>query len=179
MTTAAERMTATPNGRPPPRLHLQPNLQPTLSRRTLLDGGWWPRSTDPVSELADLIRTLNGNRSRVRSVMLRPAGWDSHPPWMTVAGRVRLSWFTSASAGLLIAIRVDGDRVDLLVVPPDTQSGDRAGGDGPRRAAHQHHPRSRHPHRRRRRSITAVRAGGRDILGGRRRPSVGSRLRKG
>jgi len=120
MTTAAERMTATPNGRPPPRLHLQPNLQPTLSRRTLLDGGWWPRSTDPVSELADLIRTLNGNRSRVRSLMLRPAGWDSHPPWMDVAGRVRLSWFTSASAGLLIAIRVDGDRVDLLVVPPDT-----------------------------------------------------------
>jgi len=52
--------------------------------------------------------------------MLGPAGWDSHPPWMDVAGRVRLSWFTSASAGLLIAIRVDGDRVDLLVVPPDT-----------------------------------------------------------
>ena len=50
MTTAAERMTATPTGRPPPRLHLQPNLQPTLSRRTLLDGGWWPRSTDPVGE---------------------------------------------------------------------------------------------------------------------------------
>ena len=84
-TTTAERMTAIPNGRPSaPRLH----LQPTLSRRTLLDGGWWPRSTDPVAELADLILALNGDRSRVRSVMLGPAGWDgtSHrpPPTETV-----------------------------------------------------------------------------------------------
>jgi Family of unknown function (DUF5994) len=121
MTTAAERMTATPNGRPSAlRLHLQPNLQATLSRRTLLDGGWWPRSTDPTTELPQLILALNGDRSRVRSVMLGPAGWDSHPPRMDIAGRVRVSWFTTASAGLLIAIRVDGDRVDLLVVPPDT-----------------------------------------------------------
>jgi hypothetical protein len=39
---------------------------------------------------------------------------------MDIAGRVRLSGFTTAPAGLLIATRVDGDRVDLLVVPPDT-----------------------------------------------------------
>ncbi len=116
-TTTAERKTAIPDGRPSaPRLH----LQPTLSRRTLLDGGWWPRSTDPATELADLILALNGDRSRVRSVMLGPAGWDSHPPRMDVAGRVRLSWFSTAPASLLIALRVDGDRVDLLVVPPDT-----------------------------------------------------------
>jgi hypothetical protein len=110
-------MTAIPNGRPSaPRLH----LQPTLSRRTLLDGGWWPRSTDPVRELADLILALNGDHSRVRLVMLGPAGWDSHPPRVDVAGWVRLSWFTTQSANLLIATRVNGDRVDLLVVPPDT-----------------------------------------------------------
>ena len=116
-TTTAERMTAIPNGRPSaPRLH----LQPTLSRSTLLDGGWWPRSTDPATELADLILALNADRSRVRSVMLGPAGWDCHPPRMDVAGRVRLSWFSTAPADLLIATRVNGDRVDLLAVPPDT-----------------------------------------------------------
>jgi hypothetical protein len=110
-------MTATPNERPSaPRLH----LQPTLSRRTLLDGGWWPRTTDPMTELPQLILALNGDHSRVRTVMLGPAGWDSHPPRMDVAGPVRLSWFTTAPAGLLIATRVNGDRVDLLVVPPDT-----------------------------------------------------------
>ncbi len=118
MTTTAERMTMIPTGRPSaPRLH----LQPTLSRRTLLDGGWWPRSTDPVTELPDLILALNGDHhSRVRLVMLGPAGWDSHPSRMDVAGRVRLSWFTTQPAGLLIATCVNGDRVDLLVVPPDT-----------------------------------------------------------
>ena len=117
MTTAAEGMTANHNGRPSAlRLHLQPRL----SRRTLLDGGWWPRSTDPTTELPQLILALNGDHSRLRSVMLGPAGWDSHPPRMDVAGRIRVSWFTTASAGLLIATRVDGDRVDLLVVPPDT-----------------------------------------------------------
>jgi hypothetical protein len=116
MTTAAERMTATPNGRPPLRLH----LQPTLSRRSLLDGGWWPRSRDPATELPQLILALNEDHSRVRSVMLGPAGWDSHPARMDVAGRVRLSWFATAPAGLLIAMRVNGNRVDLLVGPSGT-----------------------------------------------------------
>jgi hypothetical protein len=113
-------MTAIPNGRPPPRLHLQPNLQPTLSRRTLLDGGWWPRSTDPTIELPQLILALNQDHSPVRRVLLGPAGWDSHPLRIPVAGRVRFVWYTAQTAGLLFALRSNGDRVDLLVVPPRT-----------------------------------------------------------
>ena len=43
---------------------------------------------------------------------------------LDVAGRViRLGWFTSLPAGLLTAICADRDRVDLLVVPPDTDPG--------------------------------------------------------
>jgi hypothetical protein len=116
MTTAAERMTATPNGRPPLRLH----LQPTLSRRSLLDGGWWPRSTDPATELPQLILALNEDQSPVRRVLLGPAGWDSHPLRIPVAGRVRFVWFTAQPAGLLCALRSNGERIDLLVVPADT-----------------------------------------------------------
>jgi hypothetical protein len=117
MTTAAERMTANPNGRPSAaRLH----LQPAPSRRTLLDGGWWPRTTDPTTELPQLMRALNQDHSPVRRVLLGPAGWDSHPLRISVAGRVRFVWHAAQPAGLLFALRSNGDRVDLLVVPPDT-----------------------------------------------------------
>jgi hypothetical protein len=117
MTTTAERMTAIPNGSPSaPRLH----LQPILSGRTLLDGGWWPRSTDPVTELPQLILALNHDHSPVRRVLLGPSEWDSQPFRISVAGRVRCVWYAAQPAGLLVALRSDGDRVDLLVVPPDT-----------------------------------------------------------
>jgi hypothetical protein len=114
-------MTATPNGRSSAlRLHLQPNLQATLSRRTLLDGGWWPRSTDPTTELPQLILALNQDHSPVRRVLLGPAGWDSHPLRIPVAGRIRFVWYAAQPANLFFALRSNGDRIDLLVVPPDT-----------------------------------------------------------
>ena len=34
-------------------------LVPVPSRRTLLGGGWWPRSADPVAELPGLIRAID------------------------------------------------------------------------------------------------------------------------
>jgi hypothetical protein len=118
MTTIAERLTVTSNSAPSvPRLR----LEPTLSRNTLLDGGWWPRSTDPVAELPGLILALDDRLGRVTRVMLGPAGWDSHPRRLGVAGRVvRLGWFTTLPVNLLTAICANRDRVDLLVVPPNT-----------------------------------------------------------
>ena len=118
MTTIAERMTVISKSAPSvPRLR----LQPMLSRDTLLDGGWWPRSTDPVAELPGLILALEDRRGRVTRVMLGPAGWDSHPRRLGVAGRVvRLGWFTTLPVNLLTAICANRDRVDLLVVPPNT-----------------------------------------------------------
>jgi hypothetical protein len=117
-TTTAERKTAT-SGSPPsvPRLR----LEPTLSRRTPLDGGWWPRSSDPVAELPGLILAVDDRRGPVSRVLLDPAGWDSQPRRLGVAGRVvRLGWFTTQPVGLLTAICTNGDRIDLLVVPPNT-----------------------------------------------------------
>jgi hypothetical protein len=118
MTTIAERMTVISDSAPSvPRLR----LEPTLSRNTLLDGGWWPRSTNPVAELPGLILALDDRRGRVTRVMLGPAGWDSHPRRLGVAGRVvRLGWFTTQPIGLLTALCGNRDRVDLLVIPPDT-----------------------------------------------------------
>ncbi|WP_052745752.1 DUF5994 family protein [Allosalinactinospora lopnorensis] len=94
-------------------------LQSLAARHTLLDGGWWPRSNDPVAELPGLILALDDYRGPIHHIMLGAAGWKSRPHLLEVAGRaIRLAWFTSMPADSLTAISANGARVDLLVVPP-------------------------------------------------------------
>jgi hypothetical protein len=101
---------------------------------TLLDGGWWPRSADPVVELPGLVLALQshglpGDHGPVTHIMLRVSDWDGRPRRLRVEGVegltdtrvVRLSWFDTLLAGLLTVIYADGHRVDLLTVPPDTE----------------------------------------------------------
>ncbi len=105
-----------PTGLSPPRLR----LEPTTSRDTVLDGGWWPRSTEAPAELPALIDALTSRRGPVTHVLLNSTDWDlPHPRRITVGGRtVRLGWFTSQPAGLLTLVCNFGrDRLDLLVVP--------------------------------------------------------------
>jgi Family of unknown function (DUF5994) len=100
-------------------------LEPTGSRHSLLDGGWWPRSTDPVAELPGLVLAINTLRGPVTRLVLSVDGWDDHPRRLAVAGRVlQLDYFTSQPTTLLTALCGDnGGRVDLLIVPPDTDIG--------------------------------------------------------
>ena len=124
MWNAAGRKPAfTGSGLSVPRLRLGPEP----SRRTLLGGGWWPRSADPVAELPGLIRAIDDRYGRVTRLMLDPAGWDRQPRWVGAAGQVvSLDWFPGQPAGLLTAF-CDGDRVDLLVVPPSSAEADALG----------------------------------------------------
>jgi Family of unknown function (DUF5994) len=95
-------------------------LGPVPSDRTVLGGGWWPRSADPAAELPGLIRAIDDRYGRVTRLLLGPAGWHSQPRWLGGAGRaVPLDWFPGQPAGLLTAFWA-GDRADLLVVPPGT-----------------------------------------------------------
>lgn len=97
-------------------------LEPTGSRRFLLDGGWWPRSTDPVAELPGLVLAIDALRGPVTRLLLSAAGWDSRPRRLQVADRVlRLGYFASQPASLLTALCGNGDRVDLLIVAPQTE----------------------------------------------------------
>ncbi len=104
-----------------PRLRLQPGL----TGHTLLDGGWWPRSSDPAAELPGLILALDQRHGPVTAIMLGRAGWDaSRPRRLRVdapAGTrtVRLGWFETMPAGLLTATARKG-RTDLLTIPPHT-----------------------------------------------------------
>jgi hypothetical protein len=118
--TTARRMTVTSSTPPStPRLR----MESTGSRRTLLDGAWWPRSTDPVAELPGLILAIDKLRGPVTRLVLATAGWDPHPRRLGIDGRVvRLGYFTSQPISLMTAI-CGNDRVDLLVIPPHTAAG--------------------------------------------------------
>ncbi len=96
-------------------------LRPGNPVRTILDGAWWPRSREPVTEVTALMTALDLRYPHLTHVMLNPQAWDSHPCRIQVASRVvRAGWFASLGACLLIATTSDGQRVDLLVVFPDT-----------------------------------------------------------
>jgi hypothetical protein len=99
-------------------------LQSARSHGTLLDGGWWPRSGDPVAEFPGLIRAIDERCGHVTRLMLGPVGWDSQPRRLGPAGQVvRLGWFPGQPAGLLTAF-CDKGRMDLLIVPSGTAEAD-------------------------------------------------------
>ena len=120
-----------------PRLALRPSAASDRAGpgwgdpdRTLLDGAWWPRTTDPAAELPGLILALQtqappDDRKPITHVMLRVADWDHHPRHLRVNDPdapqdIPLGWFDGLPAGLLTAIYADGRRVDLLTVPAAT-----------------------------------------------------------
>ncbi|GAA3942269.1 hypothetical protein GCM10023085_25050 [Actinomadura viridis] len=145
MWTTAERATAislSPPSTPRPQLRPPPPPGPIGDRARRagsapLDGGWWPRSTDPVAELPGLIAALQAHdgpqahdpsrtRRPITHFMLRTADWDSRSRRLRVDGQtgtqaVRLGWFDPRPAGLLTALYADGRR-DLLTVPPATDT---------------------------------------------------------
>jgi hypothetical protein len=99
------------------------------SAHTLLDGGWWPRSTDPEAELPGLILAIDHLRGPVLRIALSAGGWESHPRAVRVGARtIRLGFFASQPTALLTALCSGNRRVDLLVVAPtvDTRSAEAA-----------------------------------------------------
>ncbi|XVQ11598.1 DUF5994 family protein [Spirillospora sp. CA-255316] len=132
MWTLTERGTTV--GLPPPstpRLCLRPP-RVADSPRAPLEGGWWPRSDDPVAELPGLAHALHAHNANppddhqpVVHIMLRAADWRSHPASLRVDSAdgirtVRLSWVDTLPDGLLTAIYADGRHADLLTVPAPT-----------------------------------------------------------
>jgi hypothetical protein len=118
MTTITDIQRATIVAAPPsspPRLH----LAPVRAGRAVLDGGWWPRSWDPVAELPGLILDLDASFGPIHQVLLNIDAWDRRFRRLAVGSRVvRMGWFTSLDPALLIATTERGDQIDLLVVPP-------------------------------------------------------------
>src|SRR5439155_15044393 len=122
MRTTVERVTIVPPT-PPSRPRLV--LTPTRASQAVLDGGWWPRSWDPVAELPGLVLALTARYGPIRQVMLTSTAWNSRFRRLAVgtdagAPVVRMGWFATMDPTLLIATTDHGEQIDLLVVPPPT-----------------------------------------------------------
>jgi hypothetical protein len=109
----------TPERQAVPRLLLRPENSPAAP----LDGGWWPRSDDPVAELPGLVAALDERCGHITRVMVGRAGWNDGTPRRiyvdSPAGSrvVKVGWFATMPAGLLIALSASGRRADLVTIP--------------------------------------------------------------
>jgi len=118
MFTTPQRVTVVPSGPPSsPRLL----LSAARAGRTVLDGGWWPRSWDPVAELPGLVLALADRFGPIRQVLLNNLTWEGRFRRLAVGAEVvRMGWFASLDPAVLVAIADRGGQIDLLVVPPLT-----------------------------------------------------------
>jgi len=105
-------------------------LEPVQHHRLTLAGSWWPRSSDPVTELPLLLGALDGFRGPVVRLLLSAVGWKRRPHHVVVAGRrVGLGYFCDQPPTMLTAICADGAVYSLLVVPAEPADPGRPGGE--------------------------------------------------
>jgi hypothetical protein len=98
-------------------------LATTPAGKGVLDGGWWPRSWDPETELPGLILALHDRYGSIRNVMLNRAAWEGRLRRLTVGGHVlRLGWFVTLGPALMVVITDQGEQLELLVVPPSASA---------------------------------------------------------
>lgn len=113
----------------PVRGGLRLRMDRTRTQHGVLDGAWWPYSTDLTAELPALLTGLDawldsphpGHGQHISRVAVSLTVWDSVPTRITFAGRrVVVAWFGSIDAHIISASCPNSDRVDLLVIPPGT-----------------------------------------------------------
>lgn len=85
-----------------------------------LDGGWWPRSRDLGTELAELVDQFPAELGRITQVRVSPTDWGTRPRTVQVArGMVRVGSFATDDAHVAHLTTSNRTLLRLLVVPPD------------------------------------------------------------
>ncbi|OBH76355.1 hypothetical protein A5682_24395 [Mycobacterium mantenii] len=96
-------------------------LKPYRSASEHIDGAWWPRTTNLVGELPELLTSVSERLGPVALVGYRRNGWDETPTSTELGGRmVELLGFTSDEPASVILIGADGHHLTLRVIRPDT-----------------------------------------------------------
>jgi uncharacterized protein DUF5994 len=96
-------------------------LKPYRAVLEHLDGAWWPRSTNLVDELPDLVTSLSDRLGKVVMVGYRRNGWAQTPPLAEIAGHtIELLGFTSDEPASIILIGENGRHITLHVIRPDS-----------------------------------------------------------
>ncbi|OBC06243.1 hypothetical protein A5784_10120 [Mycobacterium sp. 852013-50091_SCH5140682] len=106
-------------GRPEhtPRLRLKPKA-PTTGH---VDGAWWPHSDDLAAELPDLLAVLSVRLGRIDRVIYNLNEWATPSRKLATGGRrVRLDGYRRQPTNTIEVQGLDGSRIVLLVVPPNT-----------------------------------------------------------
>jgi Family of unknown function (DUF5994) len=107
-----------------PRLTIKPAA---LTRRDAghVDGAWWPRSRDLSAELPALFEALAARLGIVDRMAYNLTEWDVMDRRIDADGhRVRLGGFRYQGANTVGVTGVEGERLTLLVIPPETPASD-------------------------------------------------------
>jgi hypothetical protein len=111
---------AIPAGPPSARV----SFDSALIRHGAVDGGWWPRSRNALTELPGLIATLDARPGvRVQRLAIHRDEWDEIPRQLTAGnGRfVRVDGFTAIPRHTVSVTTAGGrELIALLVISPDT-----------------------------------------------------------
>ncbi|GAA3465160.1 hypothetical protein GCM10018963_71730 [Saccharothrix longispora] len=117
----SDRLRTTPDARAEHRPRLA--MKPGSARGGLLDGAWWPRSTEPAAEFPALVAALGGD-GPIRRASYHLGTWERAERRLDVGGAVvRMEGFHATQPDTVTLIRSDYSRVRLLVVPPGTTGG--------------------------------------------------------
>ncbi|MGB3438608.1 MAG: DUF5994 family protein [Actinophytocola sp.] len=96
-------------------------MKPAGAATGYVDGGWWPRSTDPAEEFPGLVGALHGHVGQVSRVAYNLDFWAPVHRKLLIDGRVvRCEGFHTMNPHTVTAIGTNSQRVTLLVTPPDT-----------------------------------------------------------
>ncbi|GAA0244683.1 hypothetical protein GCM10010492_49990 [Saccharothrix mutabilis subsp. mutabilis] len=99
-------------------------LTPNSGAEGWVDGGWWPRSTDPATEFPPLIAAMAALGLPVLRVSFHLDAWDAGARRLTVHDAVvELAGFRTAQPHIVTMMGPHRRRTRLLVIPPATPGG--------------------------------------------------------
>jgi hypothetical protein len=94
------------------------SLKPSGAAKGFFDGGWWPRSREPVAEFSALISRLAEQFGSVDRIGYSRDSWDTAPDRLLVGeNTVRLQGFRAMNAHTIVLIGPNLAHFTLLVVP--------------------------------------------------------------
>lgn len=93
-------------------------MERTMTRGGVVDGVWWPRSSDLRAELPGLVTTLAARLGPVVAVGVDSDAWEDVPARIVVDGRVVRITAYAVSDGTMTVVRGPLDHFLLLVLPP-------------------------------------------------------------
>lgn len=107
-----------------PRLRMKPAAAATKDAG-YVDGAWWPRSRDLSTELPALFDGLADRLGAVHRLDYNLTEWDTTARRVDAGGRsVRLGGYRYQGANTVDVTGSAGERVTLLVIPPETSATD-------------------------------------------------------